>query len=118
MDATSLQVVKGNRVALRPSLNAAGGIAEIAITGAEPTASIDPEMLTLAEFDPWQKWEEAQGLAVKLTVGTAAGNRFRIILKRAIPDSVSSAARDGILNYDLPLVLSGDGDDEIDIWAW
>jgi len=51
-------------------------------------------------------------------VGTAAGNRFRIILKRAIPDSVSSAARDGILNYDLPLVLSGDGDDEIDIWAW
>lgn len=116
-DAVSLQIVKGNTVSVRPSLNAEWGVKELAITNAEPTGSLDPEVVALADWDPYALWEGASGLALSLLVGSVPGNRFLVRLPRTLLDAPKKGEREGLLTYDLALTLSGDGDDEIDITA-
>ncbi len=107
----------GNTLVRKKDVNAAEGVSGIVITGREPTGSIDPEVDTLANFNPWDYWKNATKAAITCSVGSVAGNQFDVSVPKAQFDDVKYNDRDGMVVYDLPFIptINSAGDDEIAI---
>lgn len=119
--ATSLQINLNNDVTVRPDMNAADGVAGIEISGRNPTGSVDPEVVELSTFDPWTKWRDGTKERLYAEIGSAAGERVRLLIPQSQYSNIEYNARDGIMAYNLPFLASGDneavagtgGDDEV-----
>ena len=113
--ATALSVSVGNNIAQRKDARAEEGMRELIINGRNPSGSIDPEADKVANFDPWSAWKNATPAQIKATVGKDAGNKFTVVIPKALYESVKYNDREGIVTYDLPFICKLDsvGDDEI-----
>ena len=113
----ALSIDIGNQIIQRKDVNAAEGLTGLAITGRNPTGSLDPEVDTLSNFGVWAAWKAATKSAIACTVGSVAGNRFDLAVAKAQYDDVSYGDRDGTLIYALPFTatINSDGDDEVSL---
>ena len=110
----ALQFSLGNDVKLRRDINAASGALGLEITDRNPSGSVDPEAIALSEHNPWTAWSGATTQKIYCDVGSAAGNKIRPCIPRALHDEITYADRDGIVTYALPFTAKGgdEGDDE------
>lgn len=113
--ANALSLDMGNTLGQRRDVNAAEGVTELMITGRRPSGSIDPEVDSLANFNPWDSWKNATPALIHCTIGSAPGNRITPVVPKALYEEVRYSEREGLLTYDLPFVAKMDtsaGDDE------
>ena len=110
----ALQLRLGNDVKLRRDINAASGALGLEIVDRNPSGSVDPEAIALSEHNPWTAWSGATAQKIYCGVGSAAGNKIRPCIPRALHDEITYADRDGIVTYALPFTAKGgdEGDDE------
>ncbi len=112
--AEKLEVDLNNTVAERRSMSAETGIAGFEITGRKPQGSFEPEAVAEASHPFWNNWENAAPLALAVTIGTAAGNRFSIEALALQYRDISYADKDGRAVYRIPFALAmNSGDDEL-----
>ncbi|GAU08142.1 phage tail tube protein [Desulfoplanes formicivorans] len=101
----------------RKDINSSTGVTGIEIQSRTPTGSIDPEAVTLAEFNPWTAWSGSTKAAISATVGSDIGNRISISIPKAQYGVPAYGDRDGILTYSLAFTATiddaGTGDDEV-----
>jgi hypothetical protein len=107
-----------NTVSRRDDVNASEGISSYAITDRRPQGSLDPEVDTLANFDPFTAWENASSAAVSAAVGNVSGNRVGLYVPKALYQRVQYQDRNGYRTYQLPFLAriddtTGAGDDEL-----
>lgn len=111
-----LEIDINNTLAERKNIAAQNGIAGFEITARKPRGSFEPEAVAEATHPFWNNWENGTPLALSLTVGTAAGNRFRIEAPALQYSEIDYADRDGRAVYRVPFLLAmNDGDDELTI---
>lgn len=112
--ASKFQLALNNNITKRDSFNGAGGYAGVEITGRKTAGSFDPEAVTRATYDFWQKMADASPSALTATIGTVAGNRCVITASNGVYDSLAWGDRNGKRIYDIPLSFArNSGDDEI-----
>lgn len=112
--ASKFHLALNNNLTKRDSFNGAGGYAGIAITGRKTAGSFDPEAVTRATHDFWQKMANASPSALTATIGTVAGNRIVLTAPNVIYDSLAWGDRNGMRIYDIPLLFArNSGDDEV-----
>ncbi|MBN2060701.1 MAG: hypothetical protein JW882_09835 [Deltaproteobacteria bacterium] len=112
----NLDLALKNKVALRPSANAASGHLSAVITNREPGGSLDPEMVLVATEDFFGDWRSGTTGALTATIGSVAGNIATITAPAVRYTGISPADREGIrtLGLDFDLAMSS-GDDELSI---
>ncbi len=99
-------------------LNAKDGIKAYRITGRNPSGSLDPEVDSLANFDPFTAWENSNPGALTASVGSTAGNRAGLFVPKSLYTQVQYNDRNGYQTYSLPFLCRADdlsvdgGDDE------
>lgn len=113
----SLQLAMNNTLVTKKCINATEGITGIEINARRPGGSLDPEVDTLANLNPWSAWKAATSAAIACTVGSVAGNRLDVSVPKAIYDEVGYGDRDGTLIYNLPFTCTenSSGDDELSL---
>jgi hypothetical protein len=100
-------------VVKRPDLNAAEGVNGLVIKGRKPTGSLDPEVQTLAAFNPWTAWKNASTAAIHARFGQTSGNSVEVHVPKAQYSEVKYADRDNVAIYNLAFTCTVDhGDDE------
>jgi len=104
-------------VSPKRSLREADGIAEIAITGRDPKGTIDPDVETLATFNPWTIWDNATKVTVKAAVGATYGNRLLLYAAECQFDNPTFQDRDGVQKYNIPFVPTG-SDNEVKLFIF
>jgi hypothetical protein len=104
----------GNNVVQRMDVKAADCVSEISITGRNPRGSLNPDMTTLAEHNPYTLWEASTVQNLTLQVGSASGNTLRAVWPYAQTVSIANSDRNGIMAYDLGFLATGSdtGNDE------
>ncbi len=113
VDAIELSLA--NTIVKRPDVNAAHGVKRYSCTGRELSGSFDPEVISLATWNPWSGYEGALLGALSLTVGVVAGNRLVVSAPRCQIDAPKLGAREGIQTYAIaykPRVTLAAGNDE------
>ena len=110
----------GNVLAVRDDVNDVRGVLSFVITGRNVTGSFNPEMVTVAAYDFHAKWFSGAEMVVDCTIGSVAGNKFRIYIPKAQYTKVDDEDRDGLQLAKSAFCLNGSvtpGDDEITILA-
>lgn len=107
----------GNNVVMPPDANAASGFGSIQIDRRDPTATINPEAVLVAEKDIIADWKQGNSLALSTgVVGNEEGNRWEISAPASYLREIAPGDRDGIRTRELTLGLAEvAGDDEISI---
>lgn len=122
MGATDLSAVAisalafnfANTISPRDDVKSDQGRLGFQITDCDPNGSIDPEVSTLAVFDPWADWAAASERKVSVQIGDTDGERVRLVSPKAIfRDPPSYNDRNGIAAYALGFGMTGDSDDEL-----
>jgi len=114
----ALTLSLNNDVTRRNDLNATHGISGYVITGRNPNGSLDPEVDSLANFNPFTAWENATTAAISAAVGSAAGNRVGLFVPKGLYSQVQYNDRNGYRTYSLNFRCriddtTGSGDDEL-----
>lgn len=100
-------------VVKRPDLNASEGVNGLVIKGRKPAGSLDPEVQTLAAFNPWAAWKNADKASIHARIGQAAGNSVELYVPKAQYSDIKYADRDNVAIYNLGFTCTIDqGDDE------
>ena len=110
----------GNVLAVRDDVNDVRGVLSFVITGRNVTGSFNPEMVTVAAYDFHIKWFSGAEMVIDCTIGSVAGNKFRIYIPKAQYTKVDDEDRDGLQLAKSAFCLNGSvtpGDDEITILA-
>lgn len=110
----------GNVLAERDDVNDTRGVLSFAITGRNVTGSFNPEMVSVATYDFHSKWFGGTEMIVDCTIGSVAGNKFRIYIPKAQYTKIEDEDRDGLQIAKASFCLNGSvtpGDDEITILA-
>lgn len=102
----------GNQVAERKDINSEEGLTGLFIPTRDPSGSIDPEVDTLANFDPFAVWKAGTKVPISWKIGSDLGNRAAVYVPAAQIGDISYQDRDGIRVYSLPIRPTGT-DDEI-----
>ncbi len=113
--ANALTFGLGNDVQRINDLNATNGISKYVIVNRDPVGSFDPEIDTLANFDPYTDWEDATKSALNVTLGSTSGNRVGLFWPKTQYRQVQPGDRNGYRIYDLGFRATIDasaGDDE------
>lgn len=112
---SSFELAIGNKVSQRKDLNAATGVTGVFVSGRDPVGSVDPEVDTLAAFNPWSLWSAAIKAAITATLGATSGNKIKISVPKAQYGTPKYTDRDGVLAYQLGFTPTIDttGDDEL-----
>ena len=111
---SSLTLSLAAEVAKRVDLNAAEGINGLVIKSRKPTGSLDPEVDTLAGFNPWTAWKSATKASIFARIGQEPGNSVGILVPQAQYSEIAYADRDNIATYKLSFACtSSAGDDEL-----
>jgi len=114
---TQLTLESGNEISMRRDINAADGYIGAFMGRRRITASIDPEATLATDYDWIDKLKSGATAAVSIgPIGSDTGNKVTISASKAQYTGVSHADRDGILVFNVDLLLAEiDGDDEIEI---
>lgn len=115
-----MYVDMGNNLAQRDDVNDTRGVASFALTGRNVTGSINPEMIPVAAHDMFGKWFSGGEMSVDCSIGSVAGNKFRVYIPRAQYTKIEDEDRDGLQIAKASFSLNGSvtpGDDEITILA-
>jgi len=110
----------GNNLAVRDDVNDVRGVMSFALTGRNVTGSFNPEMVAVATYDFHTKWFSGIEMIIDCTIGSVAGNKFRIYVPKAQYTKVEDEDRDGLQLAKSAFCLNGSvtpGDDEITILA-
>lgn len=86
----------GVDVQYRKSIDEATGLKESYISGRKPTFTMDPELIPETFFDWMAKFTGNSNFRTRMRVGTALGNRFRILAPGMAVTSSGMGDRDGI----------------------
>lgn len=117
--AESVQLRGGNVIEERRDLNALEGLKALQITGREIGGSANPEAVTEATHSFWANFKAGTEVAMVLTIGSAAGNIFKVLTASKVQYGAPAwGARGGNRIYDLPLHVNRvaeAGDDELKI---
>ena len=70
-----LHIDMENRLELQTDINSSSGHKAAVIVERNPTGSFDPEMVTVSEYDFFERWQDGQEMSLTSTIGTTAGNR-------------------------------------------
>jgi len=90
-----------NKLAKRLSANATNGIHRYSIVGREVEGSVDPELVALASFNPFNLWEDGDAGTITATIGSEAGNRYVITVNNAVLKPPKLGGREGMATYAL-----------------
>ncbi len=100
-------------VAKRVDLNSSDGVTGMVIKGRNPTGSLDPEVDTLANFNPWTAWKSAATASISGRIGQNSGNSVVLLVPKAQYSEIKYGDRDGVALYTLGFACTIDaGDDE------
>ena len=116
-----MSIDMGNTLADRDDVNDTRGIVSLALTARNVTGSINPEMIPVGTYDIFGKWFNGTELIIDSTVGSVAGNKFRIYMPKAQFTKIEDDDRNGLLGAKASFCLNGTatpGDDEITILAF
>lgn len=83
-------------VALRESANEATGLLSTVITNREPTITMNPEVASVADYPIFTEWLAATERALDFTLGSAAGNRFRVHAPKMQVSDIDDGDRDSL----------------------
>lgn len=92
----------GNEIAKRPNANAAGGIEEYFIKDRNIKGSCDPEVVALATFDPWTKWDQSTPGDLSCQIGSAAASKLIVTCPSIVLDTPKHGERENTTTYALP----------------
>ena len=106
-----------NSVEQDNDIKASDGVAMFMVTGRDPTGSIDPSKLDIAEFNPYSDWSAANEIAVAGGVGSALGERVRVVAPTTQYDQVQGSSRAGLATYSLPFNMIGNDDEMMLIYS-
>ena len=109
---TAVSADLGNAVNPRDDIQAASGRKAFIITGRDPTGSVDPDAETLANFNPYTDWENANDVALAVGIGSALGKRVRVVMPTTQYTELPYGDRNGIVTYQLGFRAKG-SDDEL-----
>ena len=105
-----------NEIALRPSVNAAEGIAFAHITGRNPVGSFDPELVAIGDYNWYTQVSATTTGTLTLTLGSVAGNSFLITCPAIKFLGMDPLDREGIRCLTVPFGMNASsGNDEISI---
>jgi hypothetical protein len=93
---TKLDFDAGNRIEMRASANATGGIAGFVTGGRDASGSFDPEDVLEATIPWWTDWAAGTAQTLVARCGDSSGNRWRLTLA-AQARSLSHEDRNGNL---------------------
>ena len=102
----------GNEIVAVPDINSEHGRHSFRIKSRKPTGSIDPEAVTLGEFDPFTLWENGTKSPIHATLGSTAGERVSVVVPASQFTGVKDKERAGLDAYDLSYRATGDNDNE------
>jgi len=106
----------GNDIAKRPSVNAATGFLAQFVKERKMTAQIAPEAVALSTFDPITLLTAGTEQTLSITFGSSAGNRMTLSSPKVVLDSAKYAEREGLLTWDIPLLLCPSaGEDDVSL---
>lgn len=110
-----------NTIALRTSGGATKGAVSARYTGRDPQITVNPEFDLVANFDFYGRLKGETLHQSILDIGSAAGNRFKIIVPQTQVRAVGSSERNGVSVVDLTCGAPGDfswKDKEIALLCW
>lgn len=111
-----LEVNMNNELTLRPSVNTACGYSSVFISDRNPTATFDPEAVTVATKDFFSMWRTNAGVAMAATLGATAGNIIALSAPKTRLHEVRVDERAKIYTYPITALLAmNTGDDEFSI---
>ena len=116
--ANSLQVRLGADVTPMNDIKAPDGRRFFYISDRRPDGSIDPYVVDLDVFNPWEAWKNAGAQKIAAELGDTAGNMVRVLVPKAVYNEISYDERGGLLAYRLPFTCTGNGDDELYLIFW
>lgn len=106
----------GNIIQKRSDVNAPSGIRRYFIRDREVKGACDPEVVSLATYNPWTLWDAATAGVITATIGSAAGNRIVVNLPRVVKNTLKYDDREGMLTYSINFVAAvaaAAGNDEV-----
>ena len=110
----NFKVDYGNEIGKRVSANAATAVLSYFIRERAVKGEIDPEVETLATWNPWTLWSGSTRGALTCTFGSTAGNRCVVSGPKVMLDEVKYGERETLLTYVTPLIFTPDaGNDEV-----
>lgn len=95
-----------------PDINSPNGRHSYRIVGRKPAGSIDPEVVDLADFNPFDLWANGGKAAIHATLGNVPGERISLVLPATRMTGISDKERAGSDAYDLSFDVTGIDDDE------
>lgn len=113
----SLQIDMANDVQPRQDIQAADGFHSFIVTGRDPTGSVDPEVVDIADFDPYTDWSAGSTVAIAAGIGSTAGSRVRVVMPATQYTALPYSSRNGIATYDLGFRATGDDDEMMVIYS-
>ncbi|MGH1461000.1 MAG: hypothetical protein ACRBB6_03080 [Neptuniibacter sp.] len=103
----------GQSVVAVSDINSPNGRHSYRIAGKrKPNGSIDPEVIALSEFNPFDLWTNGTRAPIHGTLGTAPGERISVVVTQAQFTAISDKERAGNDVYDLSYRATGDNDNE------
>jgi hypothetical protein len=115
--AEKLTLDLGNSVNPSKSMRAANGIKEIKITGRAPKGTIDPEVETLAVYNPWSTWEAHTKIPILCDVPGSYGSRILAYVHAAQKEAPKYSDKRGLAAYQISFEPTGT-EDEIRLLVW
>ena len=116
---TTLEFDLGNTVEPRRNANDSLGAKSAIITGRSPTATVDPELDLVANFDFFGKLRDGSQGRFACSMGSTAGNKVTVASPKCQIDGLAGGDRNGIATASLTLNLAtstvNTGDDELQI---
>ena len=107
----------GNDVQPRDDIQAPDGRLGYVVQGRDPTGSIDPEVTTMVNFNPFTDWKNGTLVPIGAGIGDAFGNRVRVVMPAVQYTELPYGERNGIFVYNLGYRATG-SDDEMLLIYW
>lgn len=111
----NLNIDIGNVISKRPNANSATGVERYFVSGREAKGDCDPEVISLATYNPWALWDTTTPGVITATIGNTAGNRLVIDVPNAVKDMPKYGEREAIQTYAISFSAhpTSSGNDEI-----
>jgi len=104
-----------NEVTVRKDANSINGLKEALVTSRSPKFTIDPEMMSEADFDLFNRWFGGDPISVGFKLGAGGdGNTLYVHAKKAQFTSLGDGDRDSMSVVNIEAMLAGDAFDNDD----
>jgi len=109
-----LQLDLGINIQERPDVNSAEGLAGLAISGRRRIGgSIDPELITVATYNFFNKWDNATEVVLTGKLGSAAGNQLQLDASKVQYGAPAPAVRNDFRSLNVPIFINAGGTNEL-----